>query len=373
MARHERSTSQFGSSELTKKPRALWVSTSLSTRGGVSTYVRNMRNTELWWDWNIHHVATHRNGSVPTRIVTFAVGFGRFLWHLVTRRPQIAHLHMSSYGSFVRKCLMMWTAKAFRISVVLHIHGAEFNEFSDRAPQPVRVLIRTTLEHADAVIALGSAWATEFHRIAPRARIEVVPNAVQPQCPVQQAVAGPIHVVFLGEVGERKGTFVLLEAWSKLITHPDGRPARLTIAGDGEVDRARHLISELGTEASVDVRGWLSETDVSTLLDDAQVLVLPSLNEGQPMAILEAMSRGICVVASTVGGIPEMLGDAGGILVEPGDVDALASTLLHVVSDSDARIRYGNEALQRIEKEFDIETAADRIDKLYWRITQQRE
>lgn len=372
MAMRAGSISQFGSDELKKKPRAVWVSTSLSTRGGVATYVRNMRNTDLWQDWNIYHVATHRNGGVPTRLVTFAVGFGQYLWYLVAKRPDIVHVHMASYGSFGRKCLIMWTAKAFRLPVVLHIHGAKFNEFALEAPQPVRMLIRTTLEHADAVIALGSAWANEFQRIAPRAHIEVVPNAVRPQRPVQQEVSGPIHVVFLGEVGERKGTFVLLEAWSKLVKHPGGRPARLTIAGDGEVERARRAVSELGIEASVDVLGWLSETAVAALLGDAQVLVLPSLSEGQPIAILEAMSRGMCIVASTTGGIPEMLGDGVGILIEPEDADALASELFHVVNDSDARTRYGNGALRRIEHEFNIETAAHRIDKLYWRITQRR-
>jgi glycosyltransferase involved in cell wall biosynthesis len=304
--------------------------------------------------------------------MAFALGFGQFLWLLVFKRPQIVHIHMSSYGSFVRKFLVMWTAKAFRIPVVLHIHGSQFNEFAQRVPQPVRVLIRSTLEHADAVIALGSAWASDLHRIAPGADIEVVPNAVRPHCPVQRAVVGPVHVVFLGEVGERKGTFVLLEAWAKMIKHPGGRPARLTIAGDGEVERARRLVSDLGVEASVDVRGWLSETAVAALLVDTQVLVLPSLMEGQPMAVLEAMARGLCVVASTAGGIPEMLGEAGGILVEPEDVDALTNALFHVVNDTGARTRYGEEALRRIEDEFNIETAADRIGKLYCSLLQRR-
>lgn len=364
---------QVQDDEPARKPRAVWVSTSLSTRGGVSAYVRNMRNTDLWRDWNIDHVATHRNGSVMARIAQFVLGFGQFTWRLASDRPQIAHIHMSSNGSFVRKFLMMWTAKAFRLPVILHIHGAEFNDFTDTAPQPISWLIRTSLEHADAVIALGNAWATELHRIAPRARVEVVPNAVRPQRAVQQAVNGPIHVVFLGEVGERKGTFVLLEAWSKLIMHPGARPAKLTIAGDGRVDRARHLIAELGIEASVDVRGWLSEIDVAAILRNAQVLVLPSLQEGQPMAILEAMSRGICVVSTRVGGIPELLGDTGGILVEPLDVDALASALFDVVNDSDARSCFGASALRRIEDEFNITTAADRIDKLYRSVVQRRE
>jgi glycosyltransferase involved in cell wall biosynthesis len=68
-----------------------------------------------------------------------------------------------------------------------------------------------------------------------------------------------------------------------------------------------------------------------------------------------------------------MLGDNGGILVDPEDVEGLASTLFHVVNDSDARTRYGTQALQRIEQEFNLETAADRIDKIYHRITERRE
>lgn len=351
-----------------KKPRAMWVSPSLSSRGGIASYVRNIRDTNFWRDWNVHHIATHRDGGFVTRINAFALGFGQFIWELVTQRAQIAHINMASGGSFVRKALMMLPAKAFRVPVVLHIHGAEFHLFAARARKPVRILIRTALEHADVVIALGSSWADELRRIAPRAHIEVVPNAVRLHHPVQQAVAGPVHVVFLGEVGKRKGAFVLLEAWSNLMTNPDCRPARLTVAGNGEVARARELVHELGIEASVDVVGWLSEAAAATLLDGAQVLVLPSLNEGQPMAVLEAMSRGMCVVASKAGGIPEMLGVGGGILVDPEDVGGLARTLFRVVNDSDERVRYGNVAFQRIEDEFNVETAVDRIDKLYRRV-----
>lgn len=350
---------------LTKTQRALWVSTSMSTRGGIATYVRNMRNTELWRDWNITHVATHRNGSTATRIAVFAIGFGSFVKQLVTNRPQIVHIHMSSYGSFARKFVMTWAAKAFRVPVILHIHGSRFNKFAREAQPLVGRLIRATLERADAVIALGDAWADDLQRIAPRARIDVVPNAIQSNRAVQHARSGPVQVVFLGELGERKGTFVLLEAWARLVTCPDAVPARLTIAGDGEVGRARSLVSTLGIEASVDVRGWLSEPEVATLLDSAQVLVLPSLHEGQPMAILEAMSRGICIVASNVGGIPEMLGESGGVLVDPGDVDSLLEALIEVLKDDDARSQYGIAAMQRAESQFNIGTAAARIDQLY--------
>lgn len=354
-------------------PRALWVSTSMSTRGGISTYVRNMRSTELWRQWNITHVSTHRNGAMATRVAVFAVGYSRFVWQLSTNRPQIVHIHMSSYGSFARKFMMMWTAKAFRVPVVLHVHGSQFNEFSVRAPRAIRRLIRATLERADAVIALGNAWAADLHRIAPLARIDVVPNAIRPNQPVPHRRHNPIHIVFLGELGERKGTFVLLEAWARLTAHLGTESARLTLAGDGEVDRARALTSSLNIDASVDIRGWLSEADVEALLSDAQVLVLPSLHEGQPMAILEAMSRGMCVIASDVGGIPEMLGESGGILVSPGDVEALSAALQVALTNDDLRSHYGAAALQRTEGEFNIDLAAGRIDRLYRTIMQRRD
>lgn len=119
---------------MAKRPVAVWVSTSLSTRGGIATYVRNMRNTDLWRDWNVVHIATHRNGSVSIRLIAFAVGYGRFLCHSLVKRPNIVHIHMSSYGSFARKYLVMWTAKAFGLPVVLHIHGSQFNEFACSTP-----------------------------------------------------------------------------------------------------------------------------------------------------------------------------------------------------------------------------------------------
>ncbi|MGH3942773.1 MAG: glycosyltransferase family 4 protein [Pseudonocardiaceae bacterium] len=345
--------------------RVLWVSTSLATRGGISSCLRTLRNSPLWEKWSVEHIATHRNGSAVARLLAFAHGLVIFVGALARRRPDLVHLHMSSYGSFVRKATLAWIAKAARLPVVLHVHGSEFDLFYQRSPRPLRLIIRATLTRADVVVALGTRWADLLRQIAPEAHITVIPNAVQLGTLVHQPEQGDnVHVVFLGAIGDRKGTFTLLDAWSRLAG--DAWRARLTIAGDGEVTRARETIARLGLDASVEVRNWLSGARVDDLLRGAQVLVLPSRNEGQPMAILEAMAKGLCVVASDAGGIPDLVIDhVSGLLVPPDDVPALATTLRHVVTDSDTRSRLGTAALDRVRQHFDVEIVWKSFDALY--------
>ena len=109
----------------------------------------------------------------------------------------------------------------------------------------------------------------------------------------------------------------------------------------------------------------LGAAAVPELLGSAHVLVLPSENEGQPMAILEAMATGMCVVASNVGGIPELLDDTCGVLVPPNRVSELADAISHVTTDHDARARLGANALTRVRNEFDVDVIARRFDELY--------
>jgi glycosyltransferase involved in cell wall biosynthesis len=343
----------------------LWVSSSLSTYGGIATFVRNMRETGLWEEWNIRHVATHCDGTKLARIRIFTSGFVRFIAELLFHRPDLVHLHASERGSFVRKGILVWVAALFRLPVVMQMHGPEFHDYFENSRRPIQHMIRATLEQADAVVALGNKWAELLRDDAPRAHIEVVPNAIRQNVAVDLSAPGPVHVVFLGELCDRKGTSVLIDAWAEMLARPDIAPTKLTLAGWGEIDRARSQISALRVGDSVDVCGWLSAPEADQLLSKTHVLVLPSIQEGQPMAILEAMARGICVVSTVVGGIPEMIADSEGLLVNPGDVHELAGALAHVVNDPEARRLYGAHARQKVAQEFDLEVVAHRWDELY--------
>jgi glycosyltransferase involved in cell wall biosynthesis len=358
--------------------RVLCVSTSLGTRGGISSYVRMLADTELWARWQTEHVATHRNGSTVDKIGAFLQGIGHFGWALLRRRPDVVHLHMGAYGSFVRKAALVWLAAAARVPVLVHVHGSDFDLMHDRLPRPLQRIIRATLHRAAVVVALGDRWADRLLIIAPNAHVVTVPNAVRmppaPALAAQPRPPGrPVHVVFLGEIGERKGAFTLLETWAKLAAEPDLLAgARLTMAGDREAARARRLIEELSISDSAQVRSWLAPADVAQLLAEADVFVLPSLSEGQPIALLEAMANGLCVVASDVGGIPEMVEPGrSGLLVPAGDPDALGAALRRVLSDVDLRAALGAAARERVLDRFDLDAVWRRFDDLYRQVSRR--
>jgi glycosyltransferase involved in cell wall biosynthesis len=346
---------------------ALWASTSFETRGGVSSFVRCISATPLWAEWNITYVTTHRDGTAVAKFAQFMVSIPRFIYYIVRDRPAVVHLHVASYGSFLRKLTLSVIARALGAPVVTHVHGAEFDVFYANSSKAVQWAVRHMLGHSSAVIALGDTWAKRLIDIEPSAAVHVVPNPVRPAKAVDQPTRQQVvEVLFLGRVEDRKGTFCLIEAWHQMLVDGKGRrPARLTIVGDGEVDRANALVCELGLEDSVAVTGWASPAMVQDILGASHALVLPSHNEGQPMAILEAMANGLCIVASPVGGIPDLIDASCGVLVPPGDVRQLASALYDIVHDDQMRAQLGGAALERVRDEFDADLIWRKFDSLY--------
>ncbi len=83
------------------------------------------------------------------------------------------------------------------------------------------------------------------------------------------------------------------------------------------------------------------------------------------MAVLEAMARGLCVIAGDVGALPEMIGDGCGVLVAPDDIDGIASALRLVIRNDDLRAQYGAAAYARVANQFDVCTVWPRLDALY--------
>nr|WP_246580987.1 glycosyltransferase [Deinococcus aestuarii] len=329
-----------------------------------------MRSTPLFTRWQVETVATHDEGPARRWLALFASGTARLVWRCVTARPQIVHLHSAAYGSFARKGLLLWIAGAvFRVPTILHLHAGEFADFYSRCPRPVRPLVRATLARANRVVTLSPHLARAVTAIAPGARVTSVPNGVAIGAAPRRTERPP-RVLFLGLLIERKNPLGLLRAWAQ-IERPPG--ARLLLAGDGPLrPAAEALVTELGLTDSVELLGWVDPEQGPRLLEEVDVLVLPSFFEGQPLALMEGMARGVTPVSTSVGGIPDLIEDGvSGRLVPPGDEAALAGALGAVLADPALCRRMGDAAYERARQEFNIEHTWRRLDALYRELAPQ--
>ena len=102
-----------------------------------------------------------------------------------------------------------------------------------------------------------------------------------------------------------------------------------------------------------------------SLLERSTIAVLPSRDEAMPMFILEALARGNAVISTTVGGIPEVLGDGAGVLVSPGDVDALATALKDLIDDAEARSSLAAAGYERFTQTYSAESVYPRVEQLW--------
>jgi glycosyltransferase involved in cell wall biosynthesis len=189
----------------------------------------------------------------------------------------------------------------------------------------------------------------------------------------ETAAAGGARELRLGSVARlapEKGMHVALEAFSRV---RDRWPAsRLVIVGDGpERSALEEATAQLGIESCVDFLGYVK--DVEKVFPTLDVFLLPSLTEGIPLALLEAMACGLPVVATAVGGVPEVVRhEESGILIPPGDPVALAEAMGRLLDQPAERSRLGTNARARVHDCFGLEKMAGAYRHLYSEVYQQR-
>ena len=147
-----------------------------------------------------------------------------------------------------------------------------------------------------------------------------------------------VHLLCVATVNAGKGHEILLRA----LTRVPARDWRLTCAGSvtrdpAAVERVHHVIVELGLEDRVQLVGELDANSIEDRYNAADVFVLATLQETYGMAVAEALAHGLPVVSTTTGAIPSLVGTRAGILVPPGDMDALSAALTRVIGDAGLR------------------------------------
>lgn len=344
-----------------ERPRVLQLGPDV--RGGMRAVMRGLLASPLRERYRLELVATHRGTGWAERLAVFCLALWRLAWWSLRGRGRIVHIHATVRGSLLRKSICVLLAKALRRRVILHMHSGPGDVAHERARLgPLSLaLFRLAFRTADVVLAVSAASATALEEAYGASGVVVVPNAA-PEAPAVPAGRGEgeTRALYLGGFANPvKGGDELLAALER--AEVEGLGA--VLCGPGELpERGRQLVAR---RPDIEWRGWLQEEEKEELLREAAIFVLPSTSEGLPMAVLEAMAWGRAIVATAVGGVPDVLADgADGLVVPPGDPAALATALAKLAADAELRERLGTAARERARR-LNAEEVTGRLEAIY--------
>lgn len=333
--------------------------------GGVVSVIDSI-SSKLNQDYIVTKIITMRPVGMMKRLFIYLHALLSILKSLMNPNKKIAHIHMASRFSFYRKSLIIIILKTFKIPILIHLHGAQFHLFYDSLNPIMKRYLKWIFSLSDKTILLSYSWQKWFQKTINTSDSTVVYNGVNDY---YNASALPLDqrnnvVLFLGRLGERKGIYDLLKAFKIVMdTIPD---AVLKIGGDGEIEKCKKFAIDFNIEKNVEFLGWVGEEQKYRLINESKVYILPSYNEGLPMGILEAMSAGIVVIASDVGGIPEAIeNDTNGIIIKAGNVQQIAERIIDILQNVNQVIELGAQARISYLNNFNIVDITKKIEEAY--------
>lgn len=302
--------------------------------------------------------------------IFFLLGGMRRAWQVARRgRFDIIHVHWP-----MPMALLGWAARrARRVSMVTTFYGIELRWVQSRLPF-LRWLVRWAARSSAQAVAISTYTARELRKFVD-VPIEVIPYTADfptPASPGARAPNGERAILFVGRLIERKGVAHLVRALSRVRR---AVPARLVVIGDGPERAAlTDVATRAGVASHVEFRGRVTDEELRRAYASADVFVLPSIldarqdTEGLGVVLLEAMNYSVPVVASEIGGITDIvLNERTGLLVPPGDEDALATALTRVLSNPAFARTLADAGRRRLDDAFSWDRIVDRWEEIYRR------
>ncbi|HET7322962.1 MAG TPA: glycosyltransferase family 4 protein [Halococcus sp.] len=333
--------------------------------GGIGQYIREQRR-HLAGELS---VSTHSIGGFATDgPLSFIKSVLVIVWNALTfvvrSPPDIVHVHSSHRFSFYRAGFyVLFASRVWNCPVVLHIHGSSFDTFVSTKSTLVRRYQSLVYDAADEIIVLSAYWKNILGTHTGETKLTVIPNAADTD-DFAPAFEGEVpHIAFVSNMIERKGILELTEAVDELAR--SGCEFRLSLAGKGPRAGAAEALA--AKHAHVEYLGYVSEEKKQELLGEASIFVLPSYAEGLPIAILEAMAAGNAIISTTVGSIPEVIGEERGLLVEPGNASQLADVLRELIADPERVAKMGEASREAVIAQYSWSMVTDELLSTYER------
>lgn len=295
-----------------------------------------------------------------------------FLLALFKRNNSAALIFTSSGLSFLEKGLMVILSSWFgKTTILAPRSGLSKDDYYHS--KFYKWFIPLVIRKADKVICQGNSWKKFYAGIsgADEKKFIVIQNWID-MLPYKnlhldsnlKSNTDPIRILYLGWLETYKGIFDLIEAINILKTRHSS--FKLKICGMGSAkERMIGMIEEKSLTGCIEYAGWITGKEKIEALKNTDIFILPSHREGMPNALLEAMASRLPVIATKVGGIPELIeNNISGILVEEHNPPQLADALLTLLNSQEKRIEIGRNAQESINKNNSIEEAINKLRPL---------
>jgi glycosyltransferase involved in cell wall biosynthesis len=390
------------------------LGTGLDVKGGV-TSVEKLIIDRAGSEIQIQHIPTVAQGSPLHNIIVFIRAIWCLCGAIIQKEVDIIHIHFSERGSTLRKSVLISIGLLFHQPVIIHAHGATYQEFYAGLPKIIQKILVAIIGRSTRIIVLSKSWQSYYSDTfnLDKDRVITLYNPVDlpasipnrcsnreilltSQCQSQGSgnmISTPTHCkklkfIFLGRIGKRggaldvakslmsfpqqdKGAFDLINAFAELAKEDRDR-VELFLAGNGDLAAANQLIAELSLTDKITILDWLNPQQRDKLLAEADGFILPSYNEGLPMSMLESMAWGLPVIVTPVGGIPEVIiHQQNGLLVEPGNREQLVTAMQSLIRDEDLRMSLGMAARQSVEG-LDIQSYMKSLVEVYNSVIEER-
>jgi glycosyltransferase involved in cell wall biosynthesis len=331
---------------------------------------------------NLRFVRTSSQKRALSRTGTFTASnllaavqdCARFAFAAIAHRPHVCHITTAFGLSFVKNSVCVAVARLLGSRVLLHPHCSYSVLYTERS-KLWQSYFRQVIRLTRGVVALSREWCS-LGSIVSGCQVYELPNALNLAQYRDAAMAhmdaerngGAPRVLYLGYLGRAKGSFDLIEAAANL--RSKSVDVVIDLVGDeltpGELESIKERIQTLGLSESVRVHPFAVGSAKACFLREADIFVYPSHHEGMPMAVLEAMACALPIVATSVGGLPDIVCQGvNGLLVPPGRPAEIASALCDLCLHGSLRSTMSRNAYQIAAEKYDIEDRVARLVEIY--------
>ena len=340
-------------------------------KGGIAAVISGYYGSVLEKDYNMIYVESYKDGGKLAKIFKGISGYIHFAKVLLVDHPDVVHIHSSFGPSFYRKIPFIYMASWAKKPIINHIHGADFNEFYLGANPKKKRLIKKVYNKCTVLIALSSEWKERLSQIVPEEKVKIIENySTLHEDALNDRLKRKSNntVLFLGEIGKRKGCYDIPAVASKVVKAvPDVKFVLGGVGSEADERAVKELFKEKRVEGHVEFPGWVRGDDKDRLLREADVFFLPSYNEGMPMSVLDAMGYGLPVVSTEVGGIPKIVHDGeNGSCCAAGAVNEMAYGIDKLLTNRDELEKSSKKSFEIVKTSYSLESHLKLIEEVYY-------